>query len=255
MNGKAAQSETIPTVTILGVNAAAVDMPTLVRYITNIADAGVREGYFCAANVHNTVTAYESRSYRDILNGSTLTFPDGGPLVSLGRKRGHPEMKRTAGPDLMYEILKASPVHGWRHFFYGSTPETLSKMRENIRANWPETEIAGMISPPFRALTLKEDAAFIRQINDAKPDFIWVGLGAPKQEQWMAAHLGQVHGLMFGVGSAFDLLAGNVKRAPMWMREHNLEWAYRLGQEPRRLFGRYFRTNLKFILEAVIKEK
>lgn len=242
-------------VNIMGVNIAAVDMTCLLEYVTETADRGIRKGYLCAANVHNTVMAYENSDHREILNGAALTFPDGGPLASLGRKRGFPQMRRTAGPDLLNEILKISAAHGWRHFFYGSTPQTLARMRKNLEVNFPDVMIAGMISPPFRPLTEDEDDAVVQRINAAKANFIWVGLGAPKQEQWMAEHQGKTEGLMFGVGAAFDFLAGNVNRAPLWMREHNLEWAYRLGQEPRRLFGRYFRTNLKFILEAVIRGK
>jgi len=245
----------VPVVNIMGVHIAALDMPRLVRYISDASSSGIRTGYFCAANVHTTVTAYEDSGYRAILNNSLLTFPDGGPIAALGRKRGFPEMQRTAGPDLLREILSVSAEHGWRHFFYGSTTETLSLMEKNIKNNFPDAVITGMISPPFRPLSTQEDEAFIQQINAAEPDFIWVGLGAPKQERWMAEHQGSVSGLMFGVGAAFDLLAGNYKRAPLWMREHNLEWAYRLLQEPKRLFSRYFFTNLKFILEAVIKGK
>ena len=253
MTGNSVQTEPVPAFTVMGVRIAAIDMPSLVRFVTTAAET--KNGYLCAANVHNTVLAFENSEYRDILNGSLLTFPDGGPLASRGRKRGFPQTRRTAGPDLMNEILTISPARGWRHFFYGSTPETLDKMRKNIEGSLPDIQIAGMISPPFRELTPEEDEAFVRRINAAEPDFIWAGLGAPKQERWMAEHQGKVRGLMLGVGAAFDFLAGNVKRAPLWMRMNNLEWAYRLAQEPRRLFGRYFRTNLKFILEAVIRGK
>ena len=247
--------DTIETVNILGVNVAAVNMPRLVQVVTDAADSNTKVGYYCATNVYTTVLAYENDAYRSILNNSALTYPDGGPIASLGRKRGFPDMRRTAGPDLLNEILSISADHGWRHLFYGSTAETLSKMRKNIETNWPKTVIAGMISPPFRPLQKDEDTEYIHQINAAKPDFIWVGLGAPKQDYWMADHLGKVNGLMFGIGAAFDLLAGNFKRAPLSLQERNLEWTYRFVQEPSRLFKKYFYSNLKFIQEAVIKGK
>lgn len=255
MSGKPAQLDSIKTVNILGVNVAAVNMPQLVQAVCDTVDSYTPWGYFCATNVYTTVLAYENDAYRSILNNSTLTYPDGGPIASLGRKRGFPEMRRTAGPDLLNEILSISAGRSWRHFFYGSTDETLSKMRKNIETNWPEAVIAGMISPPFRPLNREEDTEYIQQINAAKPDFIWVGLGAPKQDYWMADHLGKVNGLMFGIGAAFDLLAGNFRRAPILFQERSLEWTYRLAQEPGRLFKKYFFSNLKFIQEAVIKGK
>ena len=120
---------------------------------------------------------------------------------------------------------------------------------------YPGIQIAGMYSPPFRTLTEEEDKAIIERINETKPDFVWVGLGAPKQEKWMAAHQGKIDGLMLGVGAGFDYYAENIKRAPMWMQKHNLEWVYRLVQDPKRLFKRYWSTNTKFIWSAMIKGK
>ena len=128
-------------------------------------------------------------------------------------------------------------------------------LREKLKQTYPKLEIAGMYAPPFRPMTREEDEKAIEAVNRSKPDFLWVGLGAPKQELWMAEHQGKVSGLMIGVGAGFDYFAGNIKRAPMWMQKCNLEWLYRLLQEPGRLFKRYLITNTKFILEAVIKGK
>ena len=152
------------------------------------------------------------------------------------------------GPDLMRELLKESGTKHYRHYFYGSTQETLDILREKITEKYPGAVIAGMYSPPFRPLTADEDAEIVEKINAAKPDFVWVGLGAPKQERWMAAHKDRVQALMIGVGAAFDYEAGNIKRAPMWMQKHNLEWLYRLMQDPKRLFHRYLKTNVKYLL-------
>ena len=184
-----------------------------------------------------------------------MALPDGGPLSSVGRKRGYTEMARVTGPSYMEEILKVSCQYGYRHFFYGSSKETTDRMIENIEKKYPDILIAGVYNPPFRPLSESEDNAVIQLINDVQPDFVWVGLGAPKQEIWMAEHQNIISGLMVGVGAAFDYLAGNIQRAPEWMQKANLEWFYRLCQDPKRLFKRYFVTNTSFIWNAVIRGK
>ena len=120
---------------------------------------------------------------------------------------------------------------------------------------YPGLQIVGIYSPPFRSMTIEEDKEVVDKINNTNPDFVWIGLGAPKQEKWMAAHQGMIEGLMIGVGAGFDYYAENIKRAPKWMQENNLEWLYRLMQDPKRLFKRYLHTNSKFIWNAVVKGK
>ena len=246
--------ETIPVCNILGVEIAAIDMPWLTDFTCRNIKA-LSGDYMCVSNVHTTVTAYEDMDYRRIQNGGIMAIPDGGPLSSVGRKRGFPQMQRTTGPSYMEEILKLSEQYGWRHYFYGGTEETLSRLAQELANKYPGVNIAGMYSPPFRPLTEEEDAEVIGRIKDAAPDFIWVGLGAPKQERWMAAHQGKVCGFMVGVGAAFDYLAGNIQRAPVWMQRCNLEWFYRLIQDPKRLFKRYLVTNTKFIWHALLRGK
>ncbi|MCR5508962.1 MAG: WecB/TagA/CpsF family glycosyltransferase [Lachnospiraceae bacterium] len=243
----------ISTVNILGVNIAALDMNRLMRFTCDNIKA-LSGDYICVSNVHTTVMSYEDESYRNIQNGAILAIPDGGPLSSLGRKRGY-KMSRTTGPGFMEEVLKISAANGYRHYFYGSTGETLDKLKAVLEEKYPGLNIAGMYSPPFRPLTAEEDAAIVSKINSLSPDFIWVGLGAPKQEIWMAGHQGKVSGLMVGVGAAFDFFSGNIKRAPEWMQRLNLEWLYRLMQDPGRLFKRYLVTNTKFIWNAVLLRK
>lgn len=244
----------IPTCRIMGVSLAAIDMSWLIdftkKYIKELSG-----DYVCVANVHTTVMSYEDPAYCAVQNGGIMAIPDGGPLSSVGRKRGFSKMQRTTGPDYLKEILKISEKEGYRHYFYGSTEETLEKLRTVLEKEYPGVWIAGMYSPPFRALSKEEDEKIIEMINEAHADFVWVGLGAPKQERWMAEHQGKVQGLMVGVGAAFDYLAGNIQRAPMWMQKANLEWLYRLLQEPKRLFKRYFYTNTRFIWNAVIRGK
>ena len=236
----------IPTCNIMGVNLAAIDMEWLVdftkRYIKELSG-----DYLCVSNVHTTVLSYDDKDYCAVQNGGIMAIPDGGPLSSVGRKRGFPEMKRTPGPDYMREVLEISAAEGYRHFFYGSTEETLGKLKQAIELHYPGTIVAGMYSPPFRPLTEEEDEEVIRMINESDADFVWIGLGAPKQELWMAAHQGKIKGLMVGVGAAFDYEAGNLERAPMRMQRMNMEWLFRLFQEPKRLFKRYLYTNTKFI--------
>ena len=164
-------------------------------------------------------------------------------------------MSRTTGPGYMGEIFKISAQKGYRHFFYGSTEDTLEKLRLRLESEYPGLVNAGMYSPPYRPLTDEEDQEIVTRINETKPDFLWVGLGAPKQERWMAEHQGRVHGLMVGVGAGFDYHAGKISRAPECMQKANLEWFYRLLQEPRRLFKRYLVTNTQFIWYAVLRGK
>jgi len=249
----------IPTCNILGVNIAAINMDWLLRYIkSNVKSENgncLAGEYICVSNVHTTVTSYEDENYRNIQNGGLMAIPDGGPLTTIGRKYGYKDMSRTTGPDLMGEVFKVSCGNGYRHYFYGSTEETLEKMYTQLKKSFPDIDIVGMYSPPFRPLTKQEDEEIIKSINQKKPHFVWVGLGAPKQEKWMAAHKGKINGLMVGVGAGFDYYAGNINRAPEWMQKHNLEWAYRLLQDPKRLFKRYLNTNLKFIWLAFLRGK
>ena len=238
----------------MGVNIAAINMEWLVDYLEkNISE--IKGDYICVSNVHTTVTSFEDVAYCAIQNGGLMAIPDGGPLSTVGQKRGHKNMERTTGPSLMGEIFEISAKKGYRHYFYGSKEETLELLQKKLMEKYPEIQIAGMYSPPFRPLTEEEDKVIIERINETKPDFVWVGLGAPKQEKWMAAHQGKIDGLMLGVGAGFDYYAENIKRAPMWMQKHNLEWVYRLVQDPKRLFKRYWSTNTKFIWNAMIRGK
>lgn len=244
----------IPTCNIMGVNIAAINMDWLLKYLVeNLKD--LKGDYICVSNVHTTVTAYEDSAYCEVQNGGIIAIPDGGPLSSVGRKRGFKNMRRTTGPSLMSELFEISVEKGYRHYFYGSTEEILDTLYQKLTKNYPGIQIAGMYSPPFRTLTSKEDQVVIKRINETKPDFVWVGLGAPKQENWMAEHQGKIDGLLIGVGAGFAYYAEKLQRAPEWMQKNNLEWLYRLFQEPKRLFSRYFHTNIKFIWNVVFRGK
>lgn len=219
-------------------------MAETVAYIEEHIDE-LRGKYICVSNVHTTVTGYEEADYRNIQNTAALALPDGKPLSLYSKKHGFPEAERVTGPDLMGELF--SRDNGLRHYFYGGKEETIQVLSEKLPGEYPSLRIAGMVSPPFRPLTEEEDARELQKMNDAKADIIWIGLGAPKQERYMYEHRGKVNGVMIGVGAGFDYYAGTIKRAPMWMQKLSLEWLYRLMQDPKRLFRRYFATNFKFL--------
>lgn len=236
--------------TILNTNINVTDMQRTVSYLEeNLND--LRGQYICISNVHTTVMASRDEQYCNVQNGAAMALPDGKPLSIVSRMRGFHNACRVPGPDLMIEMFRVSGEKGYTHYFYGSREETLTKLRENLLKRFPKLKIVGMESPPFRPLSAEEDAEAIARINESGADFIWVGLGAPKQENWMAAHKGKVHGVMLGVGAGFDFHAGTIKRAPRWMQESCLEWLYRLVQDPKRLFKRYISTNFTFIVKSL----
>ena len=231
---------------ILGTNINVTDMEKTTAYLEENLEA-LRGKYICVSNVHTTVMAYQDKEYQKVQNMAAMALPDGKPLSIVSRRRGFADAKRVPGPDLMPRIFELSKEKGYRHFFYGSKEETLEKLKLNLLKQYPYLQIAGMYAPPFRDLTEQEDEEIIKQINSARPDFVWVALGAPKQEKWMNAHMDKISGVMLGVGAAFDFSAGTVKRAPKWMQELCLEWFYRLLQDPKRLISRYISTNASFL--------
>lgn len=242
------------TCNILGVNINVTNMEETIKLITeNLED--IKGDYICVSNVHTTVMSYEDESYKEIQNSGFMALPDGNPLSIISKKRGFSEAERVTGPDLMEEIFKISEEKGYKHYFYGSTQETLDTLKDKLNKKYYNINIVGMYSPPFRKLTEKEDIEIINNINNTNPDFIWVGLGAPKQEMWMNEHKYKVNGLMIGVGAGFDYHAEKIKRAPKWMQDMSLEWFFRLVQDPKRLVKRYIITNFKFIMLSIIKRR
>ena len=234
------------TCNVLGVNYTATTISEAVNKV--IASVGKLKGkYICFSNVHTTIMAHDDESYRHVLNQAAYVFPDGKPVAKRIATTGYPEVERVAGPDFMDQMFFATANTDIKHYFYGSTEETIEKLKAQLEQNYPGIKIAGMVSPPFRALTPEEDEAAVQAINESGASLIWIGLGAPKQEKWMAAHKDKVNGVMLGVGAGFDFHAGTIKRAPVLIQRLGLEWLYRLIQNPGRLFKRYFVTNLKFL--------
>lgn len=199
-------------------------------------------------NVHMTVTATHDSSFLKVMKLADMVTPDGAPVAFVMRRAGFLSQERINGPDLMWRYLAEAERLGQVVSFYGGQEETLNRLRHTMLATYPNLKIGGMISPPFRDLTPEEDADFVNQINSANTAVLFVGLGCPKQEKWMAAHKGAVQAVMVGVGAAFDYHAGTIKRAPLWMQRCGLEWFHRLCSEPRRLWKRYLVTNTLFII-------
>lgn len=231
---------------ILGTNINVTNMSDTIAYITENLEA-LKGDYICVSNVHTTVMAYRDKEYRKVQNSGAMALPDGQPLSIVSRKRGFSEARRVPGPDLMPAILDLSQKTGYRHYFYGSTEATLEALRAALLRRYPKLRIAGMYSPPFRELTKEEDEEIVRRINESGADFVWVALGAPKQERWMYEHRHRINSLMIGVGAAFDFTAGTTKRAPMWMQKLCLEWVFRILRDPRRMLPRYLNTNFAFV--------
>ncbi|BBE51025.1 N-acetylglucosaminyldiphosphoundecaprenol N-acetyl-beta-D-mannosaminyltransferase [Ferriphaselus amnicola] len=214
--------------------------------------------YVCICNVHSVVTASQDAEFGRVVHEADMATPDGAPVAWMMRKLGHADQQRINGPDLMWKYceLVSGLDSGLRRndggiFLYGSTEETLGILKAKLLAAFPNLKIAGAISPPFRKLTAEEDDAIVAQINASGAGTVWVSLGCPKQELWMAAHRGRINAVMVGVGAAFDYHAGTIKRAPKWMQDSGLEWFYRLVSEPRRLWKRYLVTNTLFVIGAV----
>jgi N-acetylglucosaminyldiphosphoundecaprenol N-acetyl-beta-D-mannosaminyltransferase len=203
--------------------------------------------YVCFANVHMVVEAYREPSFGAVVNRAAIVAPDGSPVAAAVRWFGGPRQPRVAGMDALPLLLTEAAKRGQSVYFYGTTPEVLSAIEKRARRELPQLRIAGMYSPPFRQLTPEEDEADVARINAADPDLVFVALGCPRQEQWMAAHQGRVRACMLGVGQAFLTYAGLEQRLPEWARKLWLEWAYRLWLEPRRLWRRYLVTNSRFV--------
>lgn len=204
----------------------------------------------CICNAHSVVTARQDKEFAAAVNSADMATPDGAPVAWLMRRLGASGQQRINGPDLMLKYCEAAAKRGESIYLYGGAETTLSILRDQLPKRFPGLVIAGSHSPPFRALTEEEDAAIVRDINDSGAGTVWVSLGCPKQEKWMAAHRGRINGVMIGVGAAFDYHAGVISRAPLWMQNNGLEWLHRLASEPRRLWKRYFVTNTLFIWHA-----
>jgi len=243
----------IQRVNVLGVGISVLNLKTALAAMAE-AVSQHRKGYICITGVHGVMEAQDNPEFRRILNGAFLCTPDGMPMVWSGRLRGHREMSRVYGPDLMLEVCAWSQQSSCRHFFYGGMPGVPEALRDRLTQRFPGLQVVGCYSPPFRPLDSEELARLQQTIRETKPDILWVGLSTPKQERFMAEYLPKLDvKLMVGVGAAFDFHSGRAKQAPRWMQRSGLEWFYRMCSEPRRLAGRYLRNNPRFVFKAVMQ--
>ncbi len=242
---------------ILGMRVDATSYARATEQILRWAEAG-ESRYVCVANVHMVMEAYDDPTFRAIVNAADLVTPDGMPLVWILRRMGIPEQKRVYGPTLTLWVAQEAARRGIPVGFYGGYPEAARGISENLQARFYGLQVTYCYSPPFRPLTPEEDEQVVQAINASGARILFVGLGCPKQERWMAAHRGRIQAVMLGVGAAFDFHAGRVRQAPSWLQQMGLEWLFRLIMEPRRLWRRYVRHNPRFVLLAgrqLLREK
>ena len=204
--------------------------------------------YVCVAPVSSVMEAYDSQDFKRVMSGADLVTPDGMPVVWGLRLLGCKGASRVYGPDLTLDVLGMAESNNLPVGFYGGAPSVLQRLQQRMTARFPNLQIAYAYSPPFRPLTLEEDEQVVEAINQAGVRILFVGLGSPKQEYWMAAHKGRINAVMIGVGAAFDFLAGTKPQAPRWMMKIGMEWLFRLMTEPRRLWKRYLKHNPRFVV-------
>jgi len=233
---------------ILGVGVSAINMDMTLDTIDRwVADR--QHNYVCVTSVHGVIESQRDHELRRIQNQAGLVTPDGMPLVWVSRLRNQRHVGRVYGPDLMTAVCTESVSKGYRHFLYGGAAGLPERFADQLRNRFPGIRIVGAYSPPFRPLTPDEDEAIVHRINESNADIVWIGLSTPKQEYWMAAHLGRLDApVMIGVGAAFDFLAGVKKQAPRWIQRSGFEWLFRLITEPRRLWRRYLKVVPLFVL-------
>jgi len=239
----------IPRREILGIPIAMTDYAGAVDAMDAMVDSRER-GYVCAVSVHSLTIALDDAEMADVFRGATMVLPDGMPVVWASNMLGAGLKGRVYGPELMLHYSERCAERGHRVWLYGGRDQgSLAQLALNLRRRLPGINIVGGYSPPFRPMSDEEEDALIDQINDARPDILWVGIGAPKQEKWMARMRDRLDvPVMCAVGAAFDFHAGRISQAPRWMQQRGLEWIYRLAQEPFRLFPRYVRSNPRFVL-------
>ena len=203
--------------------------------------------YINVCTTHTVLECYDTPALADVINNAGLATPDGMPLVWLGKLYKQP-IGRVYGPDLMLALCEKGQDVPYRHFFYGGAPGVPDALASNLQVRFPRLQVAGTYSPPFRALTADEEENVAALINASKPDIVWVGLGTPKQDYWVARFRGLLEApVLIAVGAAFDFHAGRVRQAPRWMQRSGLEWLFRLSQDPRRLWKRYVLGNPRFV--------
>ena len=245
-----------PCFQVLGVR---VDAAQIADVVDQMKD-WIREKKGChsiaATGMNGIVEAQHDPEFKQILNATDLVVPDGMPLVWLGRRHGHALQRRVYGPDLLLAFCEKTAGCGYRHFFYGAErdPEVPERLAENLKQRFPGTVVAGTYSRPLQSAGVKSENELLSRVTRAAPDVLWVGLGELRQVRWMHEHRSKLNvPVVVGVGAAFDMISGRRRQAPRWMREHGLEWLFRLLQEPRRLWRRYLVYGTEFIVLVLLE--
>jgi N-acetylglucosaminyldiphosphoundecaprenol N-acetyl-beta-D-mannosaminyltransferase len=239
-------SDRMARITLLDVPTDAQTFETALTTLSAWAEDRAGRRYVCTCPVYTLMMCREQPEVMRAVSAADMVTADGMPIVWLQRRLGQPDAERVYGPDLTLALCQRAPDA--RHFFWGGLPGVGERLVERLRASAPTLQVAGIHAPPIAPLSSEPDQDAIDRINASKADVVWVGLGSPKQDLWMALHRPYLRApLLIGVGAAFDLLAGVRRQAPVWMRRTGLEWAFRLIQEPRRLAKRYLVYNPKFV--------
>jgi len=242
-----------PYVNVLGVQIEPLAMEPAVARVAEALREN-RKGYVCMIGVHGVMEAQRNPSLAAAYANCLIAVPDGMPTVWVGRSQGYEHMQRVAGPDLMLEIFRRREFSGYTHFLYGGKEGIAEELRASFHQRFPWARIVGTYMPPYRELSPREEEEMIGLIRRLKPDIIWVGIGAPKQEQFMNRYLPRLETrLMFGVGAAFDYHTGRIKDCAEWIKRAGLQWLHRLMQDPRHLWWRYLRNNPAFVWRIALQ--
>jgi N-acetylglucosaminyldiphosphoundecaprenol N-acetyl-beta-D-mannosaminyltransferase len=247
-------SEVAPEFRVLGVKVHAIQTPAAVQLLTRWrAEEPQRYRFVSSTNLHNVARAGESAAYREVMDHCDLSLPDGVPLLWYARRHGFILPERCGIEEVMVALFDLSEQgQDFRHYFYGNTPEVLATLQVELAKRWPKLSVVGLHSPPFRRLTPEEDRADVEAINQARPDFLWVSLGCPRQETWLYEHRQVLGGMIGGgAGAVFDFLAGQKPKAPRIVQKAGLEWLLRLASEPKRLWRRYLVLYPRYLLRII----
>jgi len=234
---------------VVSLDTTVIDIDSAIQCIAEMARAR-RSAYVCFSTVHMVMEAYDDPEFAARVNAADMTVTDGMPLVWMQRRQGREDGGRVRANDLMIKLCEYAAENNLKVGFYGGRQEVIDAIKERAGNELPDLQVAYAYSPPFRPLTGEEDAAITEEIKNSGAQILFMGLGCPKQENWMAAHRGKIPAVMLGVGASFDFYAGNVKECPQWLQNIGLEWLYRLAQEPRRLWYRYLILNPRFMFLA-----
>lgn len=245
-------AETNKRVRVVSLDVNVCDHASAIEKITDLVERG-KGGYVCFSTVHMVMESNDDAAFGAKVNGADLIIPDGMPLVWMQKLQGVENAARVRANDLMILLCEHAAKHNLTVGFYGGKPEVIDEIIARAKTDFPRLRIVYAYSPPFRALTADEDREITARINEANPDILFMGLGCPKQENWMAAHKDRLKCVMLGVGASFDFFAGNVRESPEWIGNLGLEWLFRLTQEPKRLWRRYLILNPRFVRLAALQ--